>query len=61
MEKFLLINCNDNHITDQCLSNSVEEAKNTFVSRNWTFTNHDVLSEADYMAELDLNKLENSI
>lgn len=60
MEIWLMI-CGEFGILDKCLASSKENASNIFKSRNSyiNWSESDILSEADYLHELELNCFEN--
>lgn len=59
METWILLDSDSNYYTvlDKCLANSKKDAEQIFINRSWVIG--DVLSEADYIAEHQLNILEN--
>ena len=59
MEEIFLMIC-DKRILDKCLASSRDEAIEVFKSRNSyiDWAESDVVSEADYINELELNALE---
>ena len=59
METWLLIDDLDSSIVDRCLASSKKAAQSIFDNRGWMIG--DVLSEADYLNELQQNKAEISL
>ena len=59
MEKWLMV-CGG-LIIDRCIASSYDEASEIFKNRSRyiDWSESDILSEADYINELELNKLEN--
>jgi hypothetical protein len=49
------------YLLDKCLASSVSEASDMFKERNRyeDWSESDIMSEADYLNELEFNKLEN--